>query len=192
MDFSNFIFHALSHHWSILIPIFYNHHYQKIGHLPFAKNIEKGGHLDGSYRIKILSLLTNIFQFSYLLSLLPFILFQTISLKSKYPHQATQSYSMILPNVWIYTSSIYVLFIRLPVSFPHLILLKQLLSFCLPWHHLNYPKHAFLVFLFLSIINYFHSLVLPKEPYCHRKTKKFLILLKNHQLKLKTRLFSPN
>ena len=81
---------------------------------------------------------------------------------------------------------------RVTCEFSHLLLLNQLPSFCLPWHHLNHPEDAFLVCSFLSTINYFHSLVLTKEHYCHRKQKKFLILLKSHQLNLKNRLFSPN
>ena len=103
--------------------------------------------------------------FSYLLPLISFILFQIFSLKSKYQPWATQSFSMILQNMWIYSSSIYVLSIGFLVSF----LLStsksntNILPFCLPWHHLNHPRTSFcclLIYPYHKLLSFTLSTIL--------------------------------
>ena len=98
--------------------------------------------------------------FSYLLPLISFILFQIFSLKSKYRPRATQSFSMILQNMWIYSSSIYVLSIGFLVSF--LLSTSKSNTNILPFAYLDIisttPEQAFVVCSFIPTINCCHSL----------------------------------
>ena len=101
----------------------------------------------------------------------PIYSFSNLLIKTKYRPRATQSFSMILQNMWIYSSSIYVLSIGFLVSF----LLStsksntNILPFCLPWRHLNhpstsfcclliYPYHKLLSFTLSTILLFFFSI----------------------------------
>ena len=73
---------------------------------------------------------------------------------------------MIVQNMWIYSSSINVLSIGFLVSFLLFISSKsntKILSFCLPWRHLNHPKTSFcclLIYPYHKLLSFTLSTIL--------------------------------